>query len=137
MSYTPNFEVCKYSANNKFINSIFFQIISDRDCIIKQSVFPSGIGETAITQHETVIAHADFRILEIVMDSDYTLFFCKHRRDQYSIQVRSSRAFQLLNTILLDNGTYLVLRNYFHYLNGLIVIYIEDSVKGNWIRFTF
>ena len=67
------------------------------------------------------------------MDNDYTLFFYNRHDSLYSeIQIRSTSTFQVLHTIVLDDGTAEALHPYvFHYLNGLIVSKFKN---GKWIR---
>ena len=101
----------------------------------------SKVGEDAVTLHEAVIENVNF-IWEIAMDSDYILFFfSRHNSFNSEIQIRSTSTFQVLNTIVLDDGaTKFVLQPYlFHYLNGLIAIGFEDTYNLNakWIRFNF
>ena len=94
-----------------------------------------------MTLHEAVIENVNF-IWEIAMDSDYILFFfSRHNSFNSEIQIRSTSTFQVLNTIVLDDGaTKFVFQPYlFHYLNGLIAIGFEDTYNLNakWIRFNF
>ena len=99
---------------------------------IKLIVLPSEVGEDAVLLHEAVIDKANF-IWEIAMDKDYILFLYNRHDDLYSeIQIRSTSYFQVLNTIILDDGAAETLHPYvFHYLNGLIVSKFKN---GKWIR---
>ena len=113
------------------ITVVSFQFLA-QSARIKLSVLSSEVGEESVLLHEAVIDKANF-IWEIAMDNDYILFlYNRHDSFNSEIQIRSTSSFQVLNTIILDDGAAETLHPYvFHYLNGLIVTSFNNK---KWIR---